>query len=71
MSLLPEYRPDEGEWICGRCHRPLTQMKVTVFYLNSAFDVVLPRCALCGFTLVPKTLALGKMHEVEALLEDK
>ena len=40
-------------------------------YLNSAFDVMLPRCPQCGLTMVPKSLAEGKMLEVEALLEDK
>ena len=31
----------------------------------------LPRCPKCGLTQVPKSLAEGKMLEVEALLEDK
>ena len=39
--------------------------------MNSAFDVVLPRCPQCGMTLIPESLANGKMAEVEALLEDK
>ena len=38
---------------------------------RSAFDVMLPRCPQCGLTMVPKSLAEGKMLEVEALLEDK
>lgn len=71
MSMIPEFGPDEGEWLCGRCQVPLVPARVPVFYLNSAFDVVLPRCPQCGFTLVPKSLAEGKMQEVEALLEDK
>lgn len=71
MSMAPHYGPDSGKWHCGRCQRPLEQIKTTVFYLNSAFDVVLPRCPQCGLTLVPKSLAEGKMREVEALLEDK
>ncbi len=71
MSMGPNYGPDGGQWVCGRCRVPLEQGKVPVFYLNSAFDVFLPRCQQCGLTLVPKTLAEGKMVEVEALLEDK
>ncbi|MBQ7586362.1 MAG: DNA-binding protein [Desulfovibrionaceae bacterium] len=71
MSMLPQYEPDYGKWVCGRCGVPLKQLKVPVFYLNSAFEVVLPRCPQCGKTLVPKSLAEGKMLEVEALLEDK
>ncbi|CAK7048128.1 MAG: hypothetical protein DESF_02019 [Desulfovibrio sp.] len=71
MSMGPNYGPDSGQWVCGRCREPLEQGKVPVFYLNSAFDVFLPRCPQCGLTLVPKSLAEGKMAEVEALLEDK
>lgn len=40
-------------------------------YLQSAFDVFLPRCPQCGLTMIPRTLAEGKMLEVERLLEDK
>ena len=71
MSMGPSYGPDGGQCVCGRCRVPLEQGKVPVFYLNSAFDVFLPRCPQCGLTLVPKSLAEGKMAEVEALLEDK
>ncbi|MBP1753072.1 MAG: hypothetical protein H6Q57_1908, partial [Geobacteraceae bacterium] len=28
-------------------------------------------CAACGLVLVPENLALGKMAEVERILEDK
>ena len=71
MSMEPNYGPDGGTWVCGRCAVPLEQMKVPVFYLDSAFDVSLPRCPKCGLTMAPKSLAQGKMLEVEALLEDK
>jgi len=33
--------------------------------------VELPACAVCGLVLVPEALALGKMLEVEKILEDK
>lgn len=71
MSMEPNYGPDAGEWFCARCGERLEQRKVQAFYMNSAFDVLLPRCPSCGLTLVPKSLAEGKMAEVEALLEDK
>ena len=71
MSMQPEYKPDDGEWICDTCRVPLEQTKVQVLYLGSAFDVSLPQCPGCGQTFVPKSLAEGKMAEVEALLEDK
>lgn len=71
MSLNPAYTPDEGDWTCARCGCPLAQKTLAVTYLGSAFDVSLPVCPQCGLTLVPKSLALGKMAEVETLLEDK
>ncbi len=71
MALNPSYMPDPGEWVCGRCGCPLEQKTLPVTYLGSAFDVSLPYCPVCGQTLVPQSLARGKMLEVEGLLEDK
>lgn len=71
MSLLPAYTPDKSSWTCARCGCPLEQKKMAVTYMGSAFDVSLPQCPKCGLTMVPKSLAQGKMLEVEALLEDK
>lgn len=65
------FAPDHGTWICGRCRVPLEQINVQALYLQSAFDVTLPRCPKCGMTLIPEYLAEGKMQEVEALVEDK
>jgi len=58
-------------WHCAGCNQPLQPAKMQVTYLNSAFDVELMACPSCGFTLVPESLAVGKMLEVEQLLEDK
>ena len=69
--MAPVYRPDEGEWLCAVCNEALVLRKLQVTYLGSAFDVSLPACPRCGLTLTPKSLAEGKMLEVEALLEDK
>ena len=71
MSIGPKYTPDEGDWVCDACGLPLEQRKIQVRYLESAFDVSLPACPKCTLTLTPKSLAEGKMLEVEALLEDK
>ena len=71
MSMSPNYAPDAGRWLCAACRCQLEQRKMQVFYLESAFDVSLPCCPHCGLTLVPKSLAEGKMLEVEALLENK
>ena len=71
MTMGPSYPPDGGQWRCGRCGCPLEQGKVQVFFLNSAFDVFFPCCPQRGPTMAPKSLAVGKMLEGEALLEDK
>lgn len=71
MSIGPNYVPDDGDWVCDRCGCALEQQKTRVFYLESAFDVSLPACPQCKLALTPKSLAEGKMLEVERLLEDK
>jgi hypothetical protein len=45
--------------------------KVDISYLGSAFPVDLPKCPGCGQVYIEEALALGKMAEVEKLLEDK
>ncbi len=59
------------DWQCAACHQPLQPAKVNVRYLHSVFNVELMACPQCGFVLVPESLAMGKMLEVEQLLEDK
>ena len=56
---------------CGQCGRKLTIGRTHIDYLGSRFTVDLPRCESCGFALIPEDLALGKMLEVEQMLEDK
>ncbi len=62
---------NETAWICARCGHPLTWGKVEVAYLDSAFPVELWHCEQCGLALIPEELALGRMLEVEKMLEDK
>ena len=59
-----------SEWCC-RCGGNLVSRKVAALYMGSRFEVELPTCEKCGFILVPENLALGKMLEVERILEDK
>lgn len=61
----------ETDWHCAACSESLQPAKVNVTYLNSVFTVELMACPGCGFILVPEELAMGKMLEVEQLLEDK
>lgn len=58
-------------WRCAACDQDLQARKVAVSYLHSVFHVELMACPECGFVLVPADLALGRMLEVEQLLEDK
>ncbi|HYA43328.1 MAG TPA: hypothetical protein VEF34_18650 [Syntrophobacteraceae bacterium] len=63
--------PAEIDWVCAKCELPLEPGKVNVGYLGSVFPVDLLSCPRCGQVFVPENLAVGKMLEVEKLLEDK
>lgn len=53
------------------CHCPLEEKAANITYLESSFNVTLLTCPQCGLVLVPEHLSMGKMLEVEKLLEDK
>ena len=61
----------EKVWLCLKCNLSLEMGKVGISYLGNTFPVDLPKCSGCGQVYVPEDLALGKMMEVEKLLEDK
>jgi len=63
--------PEETSVQCLKCDIPLNTGKVNVAYLGSMFPVDLLRCPQCGQAFIPEDLALGKMAEVEKILEDK
>ncbi len=68
------YRVETGEaenWQCGGCGVSLEMSKVEVEYMGSKYPVDLPKCPKCGMVFIPEQLALGKMAEIEKLLEDK
>lgn len=65
----PQADVTDGE--CARCGVPLEFGKVKVAYLDTEQPVDLARCPRCGLVMVPEDLALGRMLEVEQLLEDK
>ncbi len=58
-------------WSCSSCGGELSPMKVGFAYMTGEFEIDLPACGACGLVLVPESLALGKMAEVERILEDK
>ena len=59
------------EWKCLKCDQHLVVGKVIVEYLDNQFTAKLPKCPVCGIVLISEELAMGKMAEVEQLLEDK
>ncbi|WP_291325177.1 DVU_1557 family redox protein [Desulfovibrio sp. UCD-KL4C] len=62
---------DFSSWKCAACGEKLVPKPIELGYLESRFKVELPSCPVCGLVLIPEDLALGKMAEVESLLEDK
>lgn len=62
---------DGLDWRCDPCDCPLELGDVTVTYLDNRFTTPMPRCPKCVQPLVSESLALGKMAEVESILEDK
>lgn len=71
MSTMKVLNQDFSQWKCTLCGVNLKPMPVELEYLDSHFNVELPACPECGQVLIPEDLALGKMAEVESLLEDK
>lgn len=71
MNDTPTYLPESGDWICTACGEALVPTPVGVTYLQGGFTITLMTCPGCGMALVPEFLAVGKMFEVEQLLEDK
>ncbi|MGD0826620.1 MAG: DVU_1557 family redox protein [Desulfobaccales bacterium] len=70
MSCDPT-NPSDAIWWCGKCDVALEMGKVNIGYLGSMFPVDLLRCPKCGQAFIPEELAMGKIAEVEKLLEDK
>lgn len=61
----------KDSWKCRKCGAELTEQNVVFDYLSLNFTEKLPRCPKCGRALIPRELAVGKMVEVEAQLEEK
>lgn len=64
-------KPEDLDWTCDKCGEALVVEPVTVEYLGNQFTTELPKCPACGVVLISEDLALGKMAEVEQILEDK
>jgi hypothetical protein len=64
-------RPEDLIWKCRKCNVNLVAGPVTLSYMGNRITADLPQCPVCGFVLISEELALGKMAEVEQVLEDK
>ena len=69
MSL--RFLPQDMNWMCTHCGVPLQPGMVKLHYMDNVFKVELPVCPKCSAVLIPEELALGRILEVEQLLEDK
>ncbi len=69
--MKPDVKPEDLEWKCSKCGEILIVGPVNVEYMGSRFSTELPVCPKCGLVLISEELALGKMAEVEQILEDK
>lgn len=71
MQVNQQFNPASGSWQCVRCRTPLQPGKVQFNYLENTFTVGVLVCPHCEQALIPEDMAVGKMLEVEQLLEDK
>ena len=62
---------EDLEWRCAKCDHDLVVGPVNVAYMGNRFTVELPYCPSCGRVMIAEHVAIGKMAEVEKLLEDK
>ena len=64
-------KAEDLEWKCNACNLDLVVGPVVVDYLGNQLSTVLPQCPSCKMVLVSEELAMGKVAQVEKLLEDK
>jgi len=62
---------DENRLICTRCNAPLEKSETKFDYLGHKFTRHVPKCPVCGMVYVSEELAVGRIAEVETMLEDK
>ncbi|NLT39533.1 MAG: hypothetical protein GXX89_03605 [Clostridiales bacterium] len=62
---------EERKWLCGRCGGELVKRKTLFEYMGRTFSENILNCPKCSMVLIPSDLALGRMAEVEEILEDK
>jgi hypothetical protein len=70
--MTEEERAEAGKkWRCSKCGCDLTTRNVIFTYLGMSFSHEALCCPKCRKVFIPKSLAEGKMAEVEKIMEDK
>ena len=64
-------QPGDLKWRCHRCDCDLVVGQMAATYMNNRFTADLPHCPSCKVVLITEAVAVGKMAEVEQILEDK
>ncbi len=64
-------KPEDLVWKCFRCGQQLVVGPVLAKYMGNNITAQLPQCPSCYMVLISEELAIGKVAEVEKLLEDK
>ena len=64
-------KPEDLVWKCFRCDRELVVGPVLVEYLGNNITAELPQCPFCYIVMISEELTIGKIAEVEKILEDK
>lgn len=64
-------KPEDLVWKCCRCDQQLVADSVLADYLGINITTELPQCPSCHLVLISEELAVGKIAEVEKLLENK
>ena len=70
MTEQPETAGKAG-LVCAKCDVALEPSSVKFSYLDREMQADVPRCPVCGQVYLSEELVTGKIHQVEASLEDK
>jgi len=68
---MTEKNLDSSRLVCYRCGIPLELSEAKFSYLKHEFTHTVLRCPVCRHLYIPESLAVGRMSEVETMLEDK
>ena len=64
-------KTEDLEWRCFKCNQSLVVSPAIVDYLGNELITDLPMCPSCAMVLISEQLAVGKVAEVEQLLDWK